>query len=902
MLGLPFWRWDASLFCGAAALVALIWLGYPAGIYLWARAMPSTPPEGGNAAPAWPSVSLIIAAHNEAEAIADRLANALALDFPDDRIEILVAEDGSSDGTAERARACGDPRVRVLSAPVRGGKAAALNRAVAAARGEILVFSDANNRYRPDCLRHLLAPFATAAVGAVAGSKMVAADAGVGGGESAYWRFERWLMLQESRRGSVVNAPGEILALRRECFRPLPGGRLINDDLLLIWNALAQGRRVAFAPAALSTEWAAATAADEWHRRTRIASARWRVLREAAPLLARMPPEARLKIAFHQVLRPLSPLAMLAALAGGGPLLLPAARAALPAWVVAAAWAQAAFYIAAGVAPLLARAGRRLPPCEAASFFVATQAANLLGMRRGWWGSAPLLWRRVRRAGAPSRPVAGEAEVTRRSVVGGLAWAGSSFVLGKAVVFASIMLLARLLAPRDFGEIAVVLTCIMFLEIFSRLGLYSALIFEPGDVSAAAAPVFWLTLLSSAFAAAAAWWAAPWVARYFHEPLIRPMLRVLAPSLVLTALGGTHDTLLRRALAFRAKLLPDMGLAGAKGLASVLLAVLHFGAWSLIWGQWVGVVTSVIVLWRVVPWRPRRRWQPGLTRHLLRYGKHIYLMETSGTILANLDTITIGRMLSDTLLGFYNLAFRIPEVLLISVLNIITGVIFPALSRMQADRQALHRALLQTIRYSVLLGLPLAVGMALLGRDLVFAVYGRHWAQSVPALQVLAVYAALRCVTHHFGDAYKAIGRPDILSRLTFLWWVILPPSLICGARWGGIVGVAWGEVAARGLMTGVHCALLFTVVGVAPRQLWRALAPAFEGSLAIAVVVALARPQVAAWAPLPALAALVTLGAASYAALLCLRHRGVVEAAWSTLAGLLRPRGQPRAASVTPE
>src|SRR5690348_959922 len=264
MLGWPFWRADAGLFCAAAGLVALVWLGYPAGLYLWARAMPSAPPEG-NAPPAWPSVSLIIAAHNEAEAIADRLANALALDFTADRIEILVAEDGSSDGTAERARACGDPRVRVLSALVRGGKAAALNRAAAAARGEILVFSDANNRYQADCLRHLLAPFATAAVGAVAGSKTVAADAGVGGGESVYWRFERWLMRLESRRGSVVNAPGEILAVRRECFRPLPSGRLINDDLLLIWNALAQGRQVAFAPAALSTEMAAATAADEWH-------------------------------------------------------------------------------------------------------------------------------------------------------------------------------------------------------------------------------------------------------------------------------------------------------------------------------------------------------------------------------------------------------------------------------------------------------------------------------------------------------------------------------------------------------------------------------------------------------------------------------------------------------------
>ncbi|HZT72287.1 MAG TPA: oligosaccharide flippase family protein [Terriglobales bacterium] len=905
------WQWDAVVFCAAAALVGLVWLGYPAGVFVWARrrrpgaaALPTT-------APVWPSASLIVAAHNEAQVIGERIANALALDYPREKLEIIVVEDGSSDGTAERARACGGDRVQVLGAPLRTGKPAALNRAAATATGEILVFSDANNLYEPDCLRHLLAPFADPNVGATAGCKAVAAHAGVGGGESVYWRFERWLMRQESRRGSVVNAPGEILAIRRSCFQPLPTQSLVNDDLGLIWTVLAQGYRVAFAAEARSLELAAATPQDEWRRRTRIASARWRMLRSARPLLARMPLEARVKIAFHQVLRPVSPMAMLLALLAGLPLLAPAARAALPLWVQAAAWMQAAVYGAAALGFLLERQGWRCRPLQAAFFFVASQGGNLFGAWQGWRKSEPAAWRRVHRAGegfaaakggASTRSPTHDVDVNQRTVVSGLAWAGSSFVLGKLVVFASVMVLARLLAPRDFGEIAVVLTCIMFLEIVGRLGLYSALIYEPDDITTAAAPVFWLTLATSVAAAAAAWFAAPLVAGYFHEPLIRPMLRVLAPSLVLTALGGTHDALLRRALAFRQKLMPDMAMATAKGLASVVLALMHFGAWSLIWGQWVGLIANAVTLWIVVPWRPGRRWTPALAGKLLAYGKHICLMETSGTILANLDTITIGRMLGDTPLGFYNLAMRIPEVLLVSVLNIITGVIFPALSRLQQDRRALQHALLETIRYSVLLGLPLAVGMALLARELVLAVYGRHWGPSVPVLRVLALYVALRCVTHHFGDAYKAIGRPDILSKLTLAWWALLPPLLIVGARRDGIIGVAWGEAAARALIGAVHFWLLFAVVGIAPRALWQSLRPALEASAFMAGMVWLARPSVAFVAPAPALSLLVAVGLASYGLLLWVRHRGLLETARAALIEVMHKGQRLQTASTAPE
>lgn len=939
----------AAVFAAAAGFVLAIWLGYPLLLLLvnrlWPRRAPAPQVPAAAATPAAPgaapplAVSVLIAAHNEAAVIGPRLANLAALDYPDGAWEIIIAEDGSVDGTAAAARAAAAavaaarPRLRitVLDAPRRAGKASALNRAAAAAAGAILVFSDANNFFAPDALQRLLAPLADPRAGAVAGWKTVAAGQGVGGGESVYWRFERWLMAQEDRRGWVVNAPGEMLALRRECFRPLPAGTLLNDDLCLVLGVLAQGRRVAFAPRARSWEPPAATLQEEWRRRRRIAAGRWRALR-AAP--GRAPGAGpRFALRAHQIGRPWSAWAMALALLAGA-----AFAAAAPGWAAPAGappliwdavWlgvlAQLAFYALVALAAVARAAGGRLGRLEAAYFFAAAQAALLAGAwdarregRAAHWAKPPRA--AAARPAGPRFPAAGTAQppaapapaagaagppappdprIDRRAVTGNLAWAGASFGLGKLASLASLVILARLLAPRDFGTVTIVLTAITFLEVGGRVGLNSALIFHdtraaPGQgegIAPAAEVMFWFLLAASLGEAVAAWLAAPLLAGFFHAPLVTPMLRVLAPALVVTALGATHDTLLRRTLSFQRKLIPDLGTASAKAAASVALALAHWGAWALIGGQWCGVAAGTVLLWQVVGWRPRWRWRRDLARTLLAYGKHIYALELSGIVLVNLDYLVVARILGKSALGFYFLAFRLPEALLISVLNIITGVVFPAFSRLQGDLPRLREAVAETECYAVLFALPVAAGLGLLARPLVLALYGRHWLPAVPIVQVLALYAGLRALSHHFGDAYKALGKPQILSALTLLWWVLLPPALIFGARWDGTVGVAWGQVATRAVMTTVHFFLIVRVAQIRPARLWRALAPAVEATAGLALAILALRPYAAPLPPLLAVALLGAAGGAAYLAVLWLRHREVWQTALLTLRTLLARR-----------
>jgi glycosyltransferase involved in cell wall biosynthesis len=255
-----------ALFWLAGALVAYTYAGFPLLVLLRSRLRPRP----HRSAPITPAVSIAIAARNEEAVIADKIASLVGLDYPPDRLEIVVASDGSEDDTVAAARACGDPRVRVLDLP-RVGKAGALNAAVAVAGGEILVFSDANSIFAPGALRALVAPFADPEVGGVAGDQRyipAAGEPGVARGERTYWRFDRAMKAAESRAGNVISATGAIYAVRRALYRAVPEG--VTDDFAISTAVICAGRRLVFAPQAVAYEPVGASAEIELARKVRV--------------------------------------------------------------------------------------------------------------------------------------------------------------------------------------------------------------------------------------------------------------------------------------------------------------------------------------------------------------------------------------------------------------------------------------------------------------------------------------------------------------------------------------------------------------------------------------------------------------------------------------------------------
>ncbi len=216
-----------------------------------------------------PPVSMIIAAYNEAESIGPKLDNILSLDYPKECLEVIIASDGSADGTDEIVRGYGEQGVMLLSLP-RQGKAPALNTAVAASTGEILVFSDANSMYAPDAIRALVRPFADPEVGGVAGNQtyLKGEQEGADAGEKSYWSFDRKLKQSQSQAGNTISATGAIYAIRRSLFQSVPDG--VTDDFVTSTRVILQGYRLVFAPDAIAYEPVAKSSGREFGRKVRI--------------------------------------------------------------------------------------------------------------------------------------------------------------------------------------------------------------------------------------------------------------------------------------------------------------------------------------------------------------------------------------------------------------------------------------------------------------------------------------------------------------------------------------------------------------------------------------------------------------------------------------------------------
>jgi len=307
-----------ALFAGAAGLVAYTYVGFPILVLVRGRLRPRPHASG----PITPSVSLVIAARNEAGSIGSKLDNLLALDYPPDQLQIIIASDGSDDGTDDLVRARGDEHIRLLSLP-RLGKAGALNAAVGAASGEILVFSDANSLYAPDALRALVAPFADAKVGGVAGDQRYAADAQDGAvavGERGYWDLDRALKRAESAGGNVISATGAIYAIRASLFREVPRG--VTDDFATSTAVIAQGYRLVFAPDAIAYEAVGPSRSVEFDRKVRVMTRGLNAVVARRELLdPRRHGFYSLQLVSHKVLRrlmavPLAALALSAAALG----------------------------------------------------------------------------------------------------------------------------------------------------------------------------------------------------------------------------------------------------------------------------------------------------------------------------------------------------------------------------------------------------------------------------------------------------------------------------------------------------------------------------------------------------------------------------------------------------------
>ncbi len=371
------------IFWSCLALLVYVFVGYPLVVRAWSRLRR----KGLRRARITPAVTLVVVARNEARTIGRRVRNLLHLDYPADRLEILIGSDGSTDGTAAAARAAGHGRVRVVEFREHRGKAAVLNDLASVARGEILVFGDARQRFATTALRSLVAPFADPQVGAASGELVLIdrpSPTTVGRGVGFYWRYEKFIRRCESDVNSTIGVTGAIYALRCRLFEPIPPDTIL-DDVLIPMHAVRHGFRVVFEPDAIAYDRPAAAAGEEFRRKVRTIAGNFQLLARERWMLDPFRNRLWFQTVSHKALRLALPVLLGALLASNLALL------AQPLYVLALL-GQSGFYGVAAAGRWLDLRGIRLPGLAVPRVVCLMNWATLIGFARFLRGADTVGW------------------------------------------------------------------------------------------------------------------------------------------------------------------------------------------------------------------------------------------------------------------------------------------------------------------------------------------------------------------------------------------------------------------------------------------------------------------------------------------------------------------------------
>lgn len=347
-------------------------------------------------------------------------------------------------------------------------------------------------------------------------------------------------------------------------------------------------------------------------------------------------------------------------------------------------------------------------------------------------------------------------------------WALLSFGSNKAVVFVTTLVLARVLVPADFGLVAGGLAVLAYLEVALDLGVGSTLVYEQeSGITRRVRTAFTVNLAVAVALTVLAVASAPAVAAFLRSPDASGLFRVLSLALLCRGLGQVQIAVLRRDLDFRKRTIVDVARAVVRAGLSIPMALSGLGAWALVWGVIGGELTGSLLAWRLAGFRPSLTLDRAALRPLLGFGVTVLVARLVAEVSANADYLIVGRRLGPTELGYYSVAWRLPELLIDSVLWVFSTVAFPVYSNARERGPAAFRlAMLKALRLVTLFSFPVGVGLAIVSRDAILVLFSERWLPAVPIMALVALTMALVSVGYASGDLYPAMGRPGLLLKL----------------------------------------------------------------------------------------------------------------------------------------
>jgi len=410
-------------------------------------------------------------------------------------------------------------------------------------------------------------------------------------------------------------------------------------------------------------------------------------------------------------------------------------------------------------------------------------------------------------------------------VILGSSWEFANRAGYHIITLLKVLILARLLAPEDFGLFGIILLVMEGLRAFSHTGFKRALIQQKEDIQPYLNTAWTIELLRGLVLGALLFLCAPLIAAFFAEARAVPLMRVMAISVVLRGTRNIGIVYFRKELEIRKRFLYRTGSNIVGLIVSVIIAYEFRSVWALVWGAVSKMGTRMVLSYGLHPYRPWPELSRKAASEMFSFGRWVLGSSMLRFLLRFGDDAVVGRILGSASLGFYQMAWRIANLPATQIGHVVQTVTFPAYSKLQDDMERLRKYVLHTVHLSSVIVFPMSVGLFLVAPEAVALVLGNKWLPMVPALQVLTIFGAIRALA--FGPVFHATGNPQIVTKV-FCVKVLLRLSIIIPLAYvTGLFGVSLGVLGSCILVQIGSAILALRLTGISTKTFAQVLRPA---------------------------------------------------------------------------
>lgn len=367
----------------------------------------------------------------------------------------------------------------------------------------------------------------------------------------------------------------------------------------------------------------------------------------------------------------------------------------------------------------------------------------------------------------------------------GVRWSSFSFLFKAVLQLFHLAILARLLAPADFGLMAIVVAIMMFLQIFSDFGISNAIIHYQNITLTQLSSLYWLNVLVSIVLALLIAICSHWLAYFYDQPKLAPLLILAGLSLVISALGQQIKVLAQKKMQFKKLAKIDLFSALVGFFVSIIVAMSGGGVYALIMGGFSGAIVNTVLAWLFLAdgWKPQFRLHIQEVRRFLKFGIYMIGNNLANTLNSQIDILLVGHFLSAQSVGLYNISKDL-SLKVSSIINpIVTQVGFPLMAKAQGDKILLKEIYLKSIRMTASINFPVYVTLGLFAQEVLLLMLGGQWQEAVPLLKIFACWALVRSTANPVGSLVMACGRPDLEFKWNIFLLFFMPLLIWYGTR-----------------------------------------------------------------------------------------------------------------------